>query len=164
MPSALSGWVTGSSLSRPPRSHQMVLRILSWASAPLQRLPKHRAAALSFWFSRNPTPGLHQTPTSSSSLEVSTPSAFPTLEAAALRGQACIPDRLCLQVLPTSWHFHPLRACRPCFMPGPLLGSPFKALFLRRSRTLFPAPFPSWRSRRLQGFSPRQSPPLGPVV
>jgi hypothetical protein len=32
-------------------------RILSWASAPLQRLPKHRAAALSLWFPRNPTPG-----------------------------------------------------------------------------------------------------------
>jgi hypothetical protein len=24
--------------------------------------------------------------------------------------------------------------------------------------------FPSWRSDRLQGFAPRQSPPLGPVV
>jgi hypothetical protein len=32
-------------------------RILSWASAPLQRLPKHLAAALSLWFPRNPTPG-----------------------------------------------------------------------------------------------------------
>jgi hypothetical protein len=32
-------------------------RILSWASAPLQRLPKHRAAALSLWSPRNPTPG-----------------------------------------------------------------------------------------------------------
>jgi len=30
-------------------------RILSWASAPLQRLPKHRAAALSLWSPRNPT-------------------------------------------------------------------------------------------------------------
>jgi len=34
-------------------------RILSWASAPLQRLPKHRAAALSLWSPRNPTPGHH---------------------------------------------------------------------------------------------------------
>jgi hypothetical protein len=100
----------------------MILGILSWASAPLQRLPKHLAAALSLWFSRNPTFGLHQTPTSSASLEVSNPfSVFPR-GAAAYFGQACIPDRLCLQVLSTSWHVHPLRACRPCFMPDPLLG------------------------------------------
>jgi len=30
-------------------------------------------------------------------------------------------------------------------MPDPLLGSPSRAFFLSRSRTLFPAPFPSWR-------------------
>jgi hypothetical protein len=30
-------------------------------------------------------------------------------------------------------------------MPDPLLGSPSRAFFLPRSRTLFPAPFPSWR-------------------
>jgi hypothetical protein len=29
-------------------------------------------------------------------------------------------------------------------MPDPLLGSPSRAFFLPRSRTLFPAPFPSW--------------------
>jgi len=56
------------------------------------------------------------------------------------------PDRLRLQVFSTSWHLHPLRACRPCFMPDPLLGSPSRAFFLLRSLTLFPAPFPSWRS------------------
>jgi len=43
-------------------------------------------------------------------------------------------------------------------------GQPFKAFFLSRSRTLFPAPFPSWRSDRLQGFTPRESPPLDPTV
>jgi len=32
------------------------------------------------------------------------------------------PDRLHLQVLATSWRLHPPRACRPCFMPDPLLG------------------------------------------
>jgi len=43
----------------PPDAGKQVngSRILSWASAPLQRLPKHRAAALSSWFPRNPTPG-----------------------------------------------------------------------------------------------------------
>jgi hypothetical protein len=53
------------------------------------------------------------------------------------------PNRLRLQVFTTSWRLHPPRACRPCFMPDPLLGSPSRALFLPRSRTLFPAPFPS---------------------
>jgi len=43
-------------------------------------------------------------------------------------------------------------------MPDPLLGPPFRALFLSRSRALFPAPFPSWRSSRLQGLAPRESP------
>jgi len=62
-----------------------------------------------------------------------------------MNGRACIPDRLRLQVLATSWRFHPPRAYRPCSMPDPLLGSPFRAFFLPRSRTLFPAPFPSWR-------------------
>jgi hypothetical protein len=32
------------------------------------------------------------------------------------------PDRLRLQVFSTSWRFHPPRACRPCFMPDPLMG------------------------------------------
>jgi hypothetical protein len=34
----------------------MILGFLSWASTPLQRMPKHQAAALSLWFSRNPMP------------------------------------------------------------------------------------------------------------
>jgi hypothetical protein len=43
-------------------------------------------------------------------------------------------------------------------------GLPSRAFFLPRSRTLFPAPFPSWRSNRLQGFAPRASPPLDSAV
>jgi len=74
------------------------------------------------------------------------------------------PDRLRLQVFSTSWRLSPLRACRPYFVPDPLLGSPSKAFLLPRSRALFPAPLPSWRSLRLQGFAPRESPPLGPAV
>jgi hypothetical protein len=34
-----------------------------------------------------------------------------------------IPASLRLQVLATSWRLHPPRACRPCSMPDPLLGS-----------------------------------------
>jgi hypothetical protein len=142
----------------------MILGFLSWASAPLQRLPRYRAAAMSPWFSRCPTPVYDRTPTSSASLEVSTPSAFSRAgQRHELVGPAS-PDRLRLQVLATSWRLHPPRACRPCFMPDPLLGSPSRALFLSRSRTLFPAPFPSWRYHRLQGLAPRGSPPPGSVV
>jgi len=164
MPFTLPGWATGSSRSRPPRDNGLVLGFLSWASAPLQRMPKHRAAALSRWFPTNPTQSPSPAPTSSASLEVSTPcSVFPTQGSGMMIGNAP-PDRLRLQVLATSWRLHPPRACRPCFMPDPLLGSPSRALFLPRSRTLSPAPLPSWRSNRLQGLAPRESPPPGPVV
>jgi len=46
------------------------------------------------------------------------------------------PDRQRLQVFTTSWRLDPPRACRPCFMPDPLLGEPFRAFFLPRSRAL----------------------------
>jgi len=100
----------------------------------------------------------------SASHEVSPPSAFSQLEAAAQNGRVCMPFRLRLQVFSTSWRFHPPRACRPCFMPDPLLGLPSRALFLPRSRALSPAPLPSWRSVRLQGLAPRESPPLESAV
>jgi hypothetical protein len=102
--------------------------------------------------------------TGSSSLEVSAPSAFSRAgQRHELVGPA-FPDRLRLQVFSTSWRLHPPRACRPCFMPDPLLGSPSRAFFLGRSRALLPAPFPSWRPIRLQGLAPRPSPPLGSGV
>jgi hypothetical protein len=44
------GRTSGSSRCRPPRITKVFLGILSWASAPLQRLPKHPAAALSSRF------------------------------------------------------------------------------------------------------------------
>jgi len=165
MPFTLPGWATGYSRSRPPRNNGIVLGFLSWASAPLQRMPKHRAAALSQTVSRRPdAKQMSNAPTSSASLEVSTLySVFPTQGSGMMAGPAS-PNRLRLQVFTTSWRLHPPRACRPCFMPDPLLGSPSRALLLPRSRTLFPAPLPSWRSNRLQGFAPRESPPLDPAV
>jgi hypothetical protein len=136
----------------------MVPGFLSWASAPLQRMPKHRAAALSPWSPKNPTPGPRHAPTSSASLEVSTPSAFSPPGAAAWLAGSASPDRQRLQVLTTSWRLHPPRACRPCFMPDPLLGSPSRAFLLSCSRTLFPAPLPSWRFPTPSGFcSTRES-------
>jgi len=88
---------------------------------------------------------------------------FPARSSGMMAGTTS-PNRLRLQVLTTSWRFHPPRACRPCFMPDPLLGSPFRAFFLPRSRTLFPTSLPSWRSYRLQGLAPRESPPPDPAV
>jgi len=67
----------------------------------------------------------------SASLEVSTPSAFPRSEQRHELVEPTSPDRLRLQVLATSWRLHPPRACRPCFMPDPLLGSPFRAFSSR---------------------------------
>jgi hypothetical protein len=107
---------------------------------------------------------MNRAPTCSASLEVSIPSALSLLRAAAFLVEHTLLDRQRLQVFTTSWRLHPPRACRLCFMPDPLLGPPSRALFLSRSRTLFPAPFPSWRSNRLQGFSPRESPPLDSAV
>jgi len=52
-------------------------------------------------------------------------------------------DRQHLQVISTSWRFHPPQVFWPYFMPDPLLGIPFKAFFLPRSHRLFPAQLPS---------------------
>jgi len=143
----------------------IVLGILSWASAPLQRMPKHRAAAhdLRFPVDQHARISAERHP-AAPPLRFRPLQRFPRSEQRhELAGHAS-PNRLRLQVLTTSWRLHPPRACRPYFMPDPLLGSPFRSFFLPRSRTLFPAPLPSWRSHRLQGFAPRESPPPGPAV
>lgn len=61
------------------------------------------------------------TPCGDSFHEVSSPSAFSPLRAADLVGFAS-PNHLRLQVFTTSWRLLPPRACRPYFMPDPLLG------------------------------------------
>jgi hypothetical protein len=72
---------------------------------------------------------------------------FPARSSGMLVGPSS-PDRLRLQVFSTSWRLHPPRACRPCFMPDPLLGPPFRALFLSHSRT------PSSGAVPLMAFNP----------
>jgi hypothetical protein len=143
LPFAFADRATGSSLSRPPRNTQVVPEFLSWASAPLQRLPKHRAAALNPRFSESSTTGMSRTQTSSASLEVSNPSASSRAEQRLELAGFASPNRQRLQVLTTSWRLHPLRACRPCFMPDPLLGSPSRAFSSRVA------------VRRFQRLSPR---------
>jgi hypothetical protein len=46
---------------------------------------------------------------------------LPARDSGKLAGFAS-PDRLHLQVFSTSWRLDPPRACRPCFMPDPLMG------------------------------------------
>jgi hypothetical protein len=133
-----SGWTSGSSRTRSPEKPNSLSRILSWASAPLQRQPKHRAVAASPLVSQKAS-------ISDASLEVSSPSASSHSEQRHVLIELASLDRQRLQVFSTSWHFHPLRACRPYFMPDPLLGSPSRAFFLPHGRTPFPAPLPSGR-------------------
>jgi len=90
MPFTLPGWATGSSRSRPPRDNGFVLGFLSWASAPLQRMPKHRAAALSPRFPADPTQStLTLRQLAAPPLRFRPPSAFPHPEQRPV-GRACI--------------------------------------------------------------------------
>jgi len=106
----------------------------------------------------------NRTPTSSASLEVLTPSAFPCSGQRHKSVGIALPTACAFRFSQPLGAFIRPEPTRPCSMPDPLLGSPSRAFLLPRSRTLFPAPFPSWRLRRLQGFAPRESPPPSPVV
>jgi hypothetical protein len=97
------------------------------AQAPSRRLEALVSQSLE-------TLGHLQVPISDASLEVLTPSAFPRSEQRHDWVEPASLDRQRLQVFATSWRFHPPRACRPCFMPDPLLGPPSRAFFLPRSR------------------------------
>jgi len=59
----------------------------------------------------------------SASLEVLSPSASPRSRHRHKLARSANPTALHLQVFSTSWRLLPPRACRPCFMPDPLLGS-----------------------------------------
>jgi len=140
-------------------------RILSWASAPLQRLPKHRAAALNLWSPRNPTPGCNaERPLAAPPLRFRPLQRLPNSEQRHEMVGPAFPTACASRFSQPPGAFIRPEPARPYSMPDPLLGSPSRASFLPRSRTLSPAPFPSWRSNRLQGFAPRESPFPDPVV
>jgi len=89
MPFALSGWAPGYTHSKPPKSLKDFRDPLMGfgssseaAQAPSRCLESPVFQRSDVWF--------RQTPTSSSSLEVFTPSAFPPLGAAASIDRACI--------------------------------------------------------------------------
>jgi len=105
--------------SRPPPKLREARGCLSWAWAPLQSPPdlKPPPDALG---DRAHLPPAGDSATSS--LEVSSPSAYPRPGQRHRVVGFASPDRLRLQVFSTSWRLDPPRACRPCFMPDPLMG------------------------------------------
>jgi len=63
------------------------------------------------------------------------------------------PNRLRLQVFPTSWRLHPPHVCRPYFMPDPLLGFALQSFPPTRAAWVpSPAPVPSCRWKRSRTF------------
>jgi len=131
---ALSGWTSGFSHARPPTDNHLFVEVLSWALVPLQRPPKHRAAAK--------TVGVTQQLWTAPSVRFRSPSAFFHLGQRHEMIGLGAPDRLHLQVVSTSWCFHPPQGYWPCFMPDPLLGTPFRAFpfraAVRRLRRVYP--------------------------
>jgi len=85
-----------------PDESLKILGILSWASAPLQRRPKHRAAALNLRFSRDPTFGFAKRQLAAPPLRFSPLQRFPHSEQRHQLIGPAFPNRLRLQVFSTS--------------------------------------------------------------
>jgi len=143
MPFALAGWATGSSRCGPPRYKGMHLGILSWASAPLQRMPKHRAAALEPLVPQEPGVG----PMTDHPL-AAPPLRFRPLQRLPSSGQRhelvgpAFPDRLRLQVLATSWRLHPPRASPALFHAGSAPGVTLQSFVPPAQPYAVPGAFP----------------------
>jgi len=114
LPFTAYGWAAGYSRSRPLSNN---LDLFSGSSHGLRLL--FRGCP-----STEPLHGLLGYPKPrSTSLEVFSPSASPRSRQRREVARSANPTALRLQVFSTSWRLHPPRACRPCFMPDPLLGS-----------------------------------------
>jgi hypothetical protein len=93
--------------------------ILSWACALLQSASK---------LQRPPPPRRRSRRNArATSMTAAPPMRFAPLQRLPARDSGLMtgfasPDRLHLRVFSTSWRLDPPRACRPCFMPDPLLG------------------------------------------
>ena len=125
MPLPLTGRASRASHLRLPADSVKFVGCLSWAWTPLQSLPDTRQPP--------DPPGKPGAPTTRRQWRDFLPwglvpySVFPTRGSGLEVGFAS-PDRLRLQVFSTSWRFDPPRACRPCFMPDPLLGFALQSL------------------------------------
>jgi hypothetical protein len=113
-PALGSRWAPGFSRVRHPNKLIAYPGILSWASALLQSAPSSSG--------RRESPAIGGETTTAPPMRFFAPTASPrSRQRHEVIGFAS-PDRLHLQVFSTSWRFHPPRACRPCFMPDPLMG------------------------------------------
>jgi len=129
--------------NQTPEIQLNVLRILSWVLAPLQRMPKHRAATLNLWFSKDPMFSIYLNTTCSTFHEVFCPfSVFPTRSSGFMTKLASL--------VPNIFRFsQPLDVYTTSSLPvlfhtGSAHGVKlFKAFFLSRSRLLFLASLPS---------------------
>jgi hypothetical protein len=119
LPFTAYGWAAGYLRSRPLSNN---FELFSGSSHGLRLLfrgcpstePLHRVLG-------NPKPH-------SASLEVFSPSASSRSQQRRELARSANPTALRLQVFSTSWRLHPPRACRPCFMPDPLLGCTLQSL------------------------------------
>jgi hypothetical protein len=115
MPFVPTGWASRSSRGPSLDSSKDKSSILSWARALLQSSPSSQRPL------RRPRLSTGS-PLRGSSHEVCSPSASPrTLQQHDEPGLPH-PTHLRPQVFSTSRRLHPPRACRPCFMPDPLVG------------------------------------------
>jgi hypothetical protein len=119
---------------RIPSLHEAGSGVLSWTWASFRVLQ-----ASSGRYARPRKDGTEATPP----MRFSSPTASPRSEQRHRVAGFASPDRLRLQVFSTSWRVDPPRACRPCFVPDPLMGfcpsercSPRVAV--RRLRRLYP--------------------------
>jgi len=108
--------------------------------APLQRTPHTRAAALSLRITRDPTPGaLTQRQLAAPLLRFLPLQRLPSSRQRQTAKNAFLATCAFRLSQPPGAFIRP-EPTRPSFMPDPLLGFPFRAFLLSRSRTLFPAP------------------------
>jgi hypothetical protein len=115
MPFVPTGWASRSSRGPSLDSSKDKSSILSWARALLQSSPSSQQP---FRRTRLPT----YSPLHGSSHEVCSPSASPRTRQQHDDPGLPHPTHLRPQVFSTSRRFHLPRACRPCFVPDPLVG------------------------------------------
>jgi hypothetical protein len=120
LPFTTCGWAAGYLRSRPPRNN---FDLFSGSSHGLRLLFRGCPST------EPPRGALGYPKPRSASREVFSPSASPHSQQRLKLARSANPTALRLQVFSTSWRLYPPRACRPCFMPDPLLGSTLQSFF-----------------------------------
>ena len=110
-------WASGVPRAPAFRSCQDKTEAASHELACSYRVPRARDGRPALPRPRGPTKQLERLPP----LRFSPLQRFPAHDSSMMAGFAS-PNRLRPQVFSTSRRLHPPRACRPCFMPDPLMG------------------------------------------